>query len=242
MVASGEVRATRSTSSNVPAPVPCRGLSVNAFHASFHQRQRLLELALTIRPGAFSTCALVLFENSCQRALTKSAGPPARTTAAARATSTKTTSAIAAARATRRSTVRASTNRDANPTTTAPTTNTAPNTSPSYTRTSCGCPSALTPGRSSATPATTAPAIHASASGPSAASRSRSSQSHTIAATTGSTIPTREYVRTATTSAAYNSSAPPIRARRSCRGPTTHRPSGTEAAASNASSFQYSIG
>src|SRR5512132_925748 len=134
VVASCVSRSSRSVSSNVPAPVPFSGFAVNAFQASVHQRQRLLELVLITLPGVSGTCELTLFENSCQRALTKSPGPPARTTAATTATSNKTTRATAAPRATRASTARSSTNRVAKTTTIPPTISTAPNTSPSCRR------------------------------------------------------------------------------------------------------------
>ena len=44
------VRKSRWVSSKVPAPVPCSGCFSNACQASFHQSQRLDELALMIRP------------------------------------------------------------------------------------------------------------------------------------------------------------------------------------------------
>src|SRR5213595_1473335 len=78
--ASGLLRSRRSVSPNEPAPVPFAGWSTNAFHASCHQRQRLLELAEAMRPGVFVTCELLGLLNSCHRSRTKSAGPPARTT------------------------------------------------------------------------------------------------------------------------------------------------------------------
>ena len=77
----GLVRPIRSVSSNVPAPVPRAGLSVNAFHACCHQRQRLLELveptrAGASRAGAHRVCELV------PAVATHRPAPPARTTSA----------------------------------------------------------------------------------------------------------------------------------------------------------------
>ena len=202
VVASGVVRSIRSMSSNVPAPVPCAGLSVKPCHASVHQRQRLLELPLRIRFGSFVTCELTLFENSCQRALTKSPGPPARTTASGERDQQEDDERHRRVRATRRSTARDNTKRIATAARTRPTTNTAPNTRPSCTRTSCGCPSELTPGRSRATPETAAPGDPRNGQRPERVEPvAVEPEPEHGRGDEGSTMPTREYVRTATTSA-----------------------------------------
>ena len=107
--ASGLLRSMRSVRPNVPAPVPCAGWSVNAFHASCHQRQRLLELVETTRPGALLSWALTGFENSCQRSLPQLPGPPARTTDATSAPSITATSATATTRTTAAFTARLTT-------------------------------------------------------------------------------------------------------------------------------------
>src|SRR3954468_1256167 len=98
--ASGLLRSMRSVRPNVPAPGPGAGWSVNAFHASCHQRHRLLELVETTRPGALLSCALTGFENSCQRSLAQLPGPPARTTEATSAATTSAASTTATTRTT----------------------------------------------------------------------------------------------------------------------------------------------
>ena len=107
--ASGLLRSSRSVSPNEPAPVPWSGWSTNAFQASCHQRQRLLELAEASRPGVWPSWALTGLENSCQRSRTNPTGPPARTTEAASAARTKATSNAATARTKPRLTARVTT-------------------------------------------------------------------------------------------------------------------------------------
>src|SRR5204862_6565266 len=106
---SGALRSRRSVSPNEPAPVPFAEWSTNEFHASCHQRQRLLELVEARRFSVFATCTLLGLLNSCQRSRTKSAGPPARTTDAARPATTTAASSAATARTAPRLTARLTT-------------------------------------------------------------------------------------------------------------------------------------
>ena len=87
------VRKSRCVSSKVPAPVPCSGCFSNACQASFHQSQRLDELALMIRPGpscapAFVGCAVNSLNHpsgldSTASAITPATNPTTSTASAA---------------------------------------------------------------------------------------------------------------------------------------------------------------
>ena len=234
-------RSRRSVSPNVPAPVPSHGMVDERV-------PRLLPPAPAVArarrwrsgPACSATCALTGFENSCQRSLTKSPGPPARTTRQRAASNRRARrEPPRRARTTRGSTARVTTNAARSTTTTAPTSEHAPKSEPVLHAHVVRLPFVADarqeqrdarderaddprdrerpdrleprPGRTRATRAPRA---------------------------TVSTIPTREYVSTATTSARVQQQRTASTRPRSCREPQSQNPSGTDAAASNASSFQ----
>ena len=189
-------RRSRCASSKLPAPVPPSGCSVNAFHASVHHCQRLVELIVVSRVGP-TICDV--FVGACENsrnhpwgfdsatsASTAAAAPTASTASATRPTNCRRASASGRCSS-------ASDPRYARAaTTTAPSTNTNANHAPSCTRGERGCRSSASPGRENAHTATATPAPPPSSSAAAPSSRGPPSASQAATATSATATPPRE--------------------------------------------------
>ena len=190
------VRSSRCVSSNVPAPVPRHGCFSHACHASFHQSQRLDELAFARCCGPPWSDAFVGWEvNSrnqpCGFASTVRATSPTATPATSTPRATRPMSRRRASERGRRSS--ASEPRYASaPTATAASTNTTANQAPSCARTACDCPSSASPGRENAHTATPRPAPPPSKIAAALSTRGDPRTSHSTTATPAASTPPRE--------------------------------------------------